>query len=190
MTVENQTFVKSLWATYGRAIAGAAFCVAALLVTALTGGFDRRVKSADLLAGKWSGDIAWSSASGRDFNRTMHTALFFLPGGVAGTVLTFPTGAIGGAGTYTLKDGRLTIRCTSLNLDGHSVPMTPYAQAPWFHDTATYTVASDGTNLTLTPIAAGPTSAPCYPLLVSSKPLVLSRVERAVETEAAPTPKE
>jgi hypothetical protein len=188
--VEKQNFVKSLWARHGRTFAGVAFCVAALLIAALTGGFDRRVKSTDLLAGKWSGDIAWSSASGRDYNRTMHTALFFLPAGVAGTVMTFPTGAIGGAGTYTFKNGRLTIHCTSLNLDGHSVPMTPYAQKSWFHDTATYTVASDGTNLTLTPVAAGPTSAPCYPLLTSSKPLVLSRVEKPAETEAAPAPKE
>jgi len=188
--VENNKFVKFFRARHGRAVAGAAFCVAALLVAALTGGFDRRVKSADLLAGKWSGDTAWNSASGRDYSRTMHTALFFLPGGVAGTVITFPTGAIGGAGTYTFNEDRLTIHCTSLNLDGHSVPMTPYARAPWFHDTVTYTVASDGTNLTLTPVPAGPTAAPCYPLLTSPKPLVFSRVEKAVETEAAPAPKE
>lgn len=190
LIVENQTLVKFLWARHGRAIAGVAFCVAALLVAALTGGFDRRAKSVDLLSGKWSGDIAWNSASGRDYSRTMHTAFFFLPGGVAGTVITFPTGAIGGAGTYTLNNGRLTIHCTSINLDGHSVPMTPYAQAPWFHDTVTYTVHGDGANLTLTPVAYGPTAAPCYPLLTSSTPLVLSRVERAVETEAAPAPKE
>ena len=184
--------MKSFWAGHGRALIGAAFCVTALLAAALAGGFDRRTKSADLLSGKWSGDITWNSASGRDYSRTMHTVFFFLPGGVAGTVIKFPTGpdAIGGAGTYTLKNGRLTIHCTSINLDGHSVPTTPFAQAPWFHDTVTYTVHGDGTNLTLTPVAYGPTSAPCYPLLTSSTPLVLSRVERAVETEAAPAPKE
>ena len=182
--------MKLLWARQGRAIAGAAFCAAALLVAALTGGFDRRVKSADLLSGKWSGDIAWNSASGRDYSRTMHTALFFLPGGVAGIVITFPTGAIGGTGTYTLKNGRLTIHCTGLNLDGHPVPMTPYARAPWFHDTVTYSVHGDGTTLTLTPVAYGPTAAPCYPLLVSSTPLVLSRVERAAEQAPDSAPRE
>lgn len=190
VSVENNSFLKPLLARHGRALAGVVFCVAALLAAALAGGFDRRVKSADVLAGKWSSDIAWSSASGRPYNKTMRTALFFLPGGVAGTVITFPTGAIGGAGTYTLKDGRLTIRCTSLNLDGHSVPMTPYAKAPWFHDTVTYTVHGSGDDLTLTPVAYGPTSAPCYPLLASSTPLVFSRVERPVEAEAAPAPKE
>ncbi len=189
LTVENKTFLKPFLARHGRALAGVAFCAAALLAAALAGGFDRRVKSADMLAGKWSGDIAWTSASGRDYNRTMHTALFFLPGGVAGTVLTFPTGAIGGAGTYALKDGRLTIHCTGLNLDGHSVPMTPYAQAPWFHDTVTYTAHCDGDTLTLTPVSPG-TAAPCYPLLASPKPLVLSRVEHHTEAEAAPVPKE
>ena len=188
--MENQTFVKFFGARQGRAIAGAAFCIAALLVAALTVGSDRRVKSADLLAGKWSGDIAWNSASGRDYSRTLHTAFFFLRGGVAGIVITFPTGAIGGAGTYTLTGGRLTVHCTSLNLDGHAVPMAPYARSPWFHDTVTYTVHSDGVNLTLTPVAYGQTAAPCYPLLTSSTPLVLSRVERPVETEAAPAPKE
>ncbi len=188
--MEKRFFVKFFLARHGRAIAGAAFCVAALLAAALAGGFDRRVKSADLLAGKWSGDLVWNSASGRDYSRTMHTALFFLPGGVAGTVITFPTGAIGGVGTYTLKDGRLTVHCTNLNLDGHPVPMTPYAQASWFHDTATYTVHCDGTNLTLMPVVYGPTSAPCYPLLASPKPLVLSRVEHQTQTEAAPAPKE
>ena len=190
LAVENKPSLKPYLARRGRALAGVAFCVAALLVAAATGGFDRRVKSADVLVGKWSGDIAWNSASGRTYNKTMHTALFFLPGGVAGTVITFPTGAIGGAGTYTLKNGRLTIHCTGMNLDGHSVPLTPYAASPWFHDTVTYTVHGDGTNLTLTPVAYGPTSAPCYPLLASSTPLVLSRVERSEETEAAPVPKE
>ena len=196
MIVENKTFLKPLWPrhghalVHGRALAGVALCVAALLVAAATGGFDRRVKSVDVLAGKWSGDIAWNSASGRTYNKTMHTALFFLPGGVAGTVITFPTGAIGGAGTYTLKNGRLTIHCTGMNLDGHPVPLTPYAKSPWFHDTVTYTVHGDGTSLTLTPVAYGPTSAPCYPLLASSSPLTLSRVEKSEETEAAPAPKE
>ena len=115
LTVENKTQLKPFLARRGRAALGVAACAAALLAAALAGGFDKRVKSADMLAGKWSGDIAWNSASGRDYSRTMHTALFFLPGGVAGTVFTFPTGAIGGAGTYTLKNGLLTIRCASMS---------------------------------------------------------------------------
>ncbi len=190
VSVENKPFLKPYLVRHGRALTGVVFCVAALLAAALAGGFDRRVKSADVLGGKWSADIAWTSASGRAYNKTMHTALFFLPGGVAGTVITFPTGAIGGAGTYTLKNGRLTIRCTGLNLDGHSVPMTPYAKSPWFHDTVTYTVHGTGDSLMLSPVAYGPTSAPCYPLLASSSPLVFSRVERSDVPEDAPAPKE
>jgi len=190
VTVENKTFVKFFLARHGRAIVGAALCFAALLAAALAGGFDRRVKSVDLLFGKWSGDIAWNAASGRTYNQTLHTALFFLPGGVAGTVITFPTGAIGGAGTYTLNKGRLTIHCSSISLNGHFVPTAPYAKSPWFHDTVTYTVHGDGTKLTLTPVAYGPASAPCYPLLTSATPLILSRVETAVEQHADPAPKE
>ena len=187
-------FVKFLLARRGRAIVGAALCAAVLFAAALCGGLmkstDRRVKSADVFAGKWSGDIAWAAASGRDYNRILHTSLFFLPGGVAGTVITFPTGALGGKGTYTFKDGKLTVHCTDLNLNGHSVPMAPYARAPWFHDTATYTVSFDGTNLMLKPVSYTPTSAPCYPLLASTRPLVLSRAERPVETPNEPAMKE
>ncbi len=188
--VENKNFLKPFLARYGRAVAGVTFCAAVLLAAALVGGFDKRVKNVDMLAGKWSGDIAWNAASGRDYSRTIHTALFFLPGGVAGTVFTFPTGAIGGAGTYTLKNGLLTVRCEGINLDGHSVPMAPYASAPWFHKTVAYTAHCDGDTLTLTPVSPSTAAAPCYPLLASPKPLVLSRVEHHTETEAAPAPKE
>ena len=181
-------------ARHARTAAALGVCAAALLTAAVCGGFsgvfDHRVKTADALAGKWSGDIPWNSASGRDYSHTMHTALFFLPGGVTGTVMTFPTGAVGGSGTYTLKDGRLTIRCTGMSVTGHAVPLSLFAKDAWFHDTATYTVASDGATLTLTPAPAGPSSAPCYPLLLSSKPLVFSRVERPAQTEAVPAPKE
>ena len=76
------------------------------LVAALCGGFNkttvRRVSSAEALAGKWSADIPWNlRLRPRIYNRTLHTSLFFLPGGVAGTIITFPTGALGGKGTYT-----------------------------------------------------------------------------------------
>ena len=33
------------------------------------------------------------------------------------------------------------------------MPMTPYAHAPWFHDTVTYSVTLDGGSLLLKPIA-------------------------------------
>lgn len=186
--------MKFLSAGQGRAIAGVLFCAAALLVAALCGGFnktsERRISSPDAFAGKWSGDITWTSASGRDYNRILHTSLFFLPGGVAGTVITFPAGAIGGKGTYTFKDGKLTVHCTSLSLDGHSVPMTPYAHAPWFHDTVVYSLNLDGGNLLLKPVSYSPTSAPCYPLLASTQPLVFSRVEKPVETSTESAMKE
>jgi hypothetical protein len=141
------------------------------------------------VAGKWTGEIVWDSASGRDYRRTLHTAVFFLPHGVAGTVITFPTGAIGGVGTYTLQGGRLTVRTTGISLNGHPVPLRPYAARSWFRAASTYDVSFDGPNLTLTPAAGGPMAAPCYPLLTSPKPLTLSRVEAPMPQDA-PAPKE
>lgn len=183
-----------LSARQGRALAGALVCAAALLAAALCGGLTKasqqRVSSPDAFAGKWSADIPWAAASGRVYNRTLHTSLFFLPAGVAGTVITFPTGAIGGKGTYTFKDGKLTVHCTDLSLDGHSVPMTPYAHAPWFHDTVTYSLTLDNGYLLLKPVSYSPTSAPCYPLLASTRPLVFSRVEKPVDTTSEPAMKE
>jgi hypothetical protein len=192
--MEAFSFVNFLNARPSRAIVGVALCAVALLIAALCGGFnrtsDRRVQGADVLSGKWSSDLAWNSASGRVYSHTMHTAFFFLPGGVAGTVMTFPAGAIGGVGTYTLKDSHLTLHCTGMSVSGHPIPMALFANKPWFHETVTYSAAFDGKNLTLSPTAYGPAAAPCYPLLVTSKPLVVSRVEKPVEQNAEPAPKE
>ena len=182
--------MKQVLARYGRGIAGAAFCIAALCLAAvLYHGIDRKVKNADGLAGKWVGRVIWNDASGKPYQETLRTALFFLPGGVVGTVISFPTGAIGGAGHYVLKDGHLSVRCTSLSVNGRSLPMSTWAHEPWFHDTANYTVSSDGTHLTLTPDAE-PTPAPCWPLLVSPKPIVLSRIAEPEPIPAAPAPRE
>jgi hypothetical protein len=174
---------------YGRVAIGVAICAVLLGIAAFYGDFSHKVKSADTLAGKWVGKVVWNDASGRPYRETMRTALFFLPGGVVGTVITFPTGAIGGAGRYTLKDSHLTVHCTSLSVNGRPMPMTTFSHSPWFHDTAAYTVAYDGANLTLTP-AAEPTPAPCWPLLVSPKPLVLSRIAPPEEATTLSKPRE
>ena len=79
----------------------AACCVAALCLAVLYSRAPRKVKSADMLAGKWVGRVVWNDASGRPYRQTLRTALFFLPGDVIGTVITFPTGAIGGGGALT-----------------------------------------------------------------------------------------
>ena len=171
---------------------GRALCAAVVLLlvaAVLYKGIDRPVRSADALSGKWVGPVTYNDASGRQFSRTMRTALFFLPGNTIGTVLTFPTGAIGGAGKYSLRDSHLTVHCTSLSINGHAVPMATFAHDPWFSDTAVYTVTFDGTHLTLTP-ASGPTPAPCYPLLSSAKPIVLSRIETSVPVTPDAAPKE
>lgn len=181
--------MKFFLARHGRAIAGVSFCAVALLVAVLCGGFDRRVKSADVLSGKWTGNIVWNDASGRDYSRAMHTSLYFEPDGTVGTILTLPSGNLGGNGTYTLKDGRLTIHCTDLTINGHPLPMTLFDREPWFHETASYNVTFDGTDLTLTnPVAKQRVEAPVYPLFSADKPIVLSRVEKSppVIREAAP----
>ena len=183
--------VKYFFARYGRVFVGVSFCVLALLVAGLSGGFERRVRSADVLTGKWTGNVVWSDASGREYNRTMHVSLFFEPDGSVGTVLTLPSGALGGTGKYVLKDGRLTVHCTGLLINGGPVPETAFSKQPWFHDTAVYVVSSDGTNLTLAnPVPGRPTAAPAYPLLLSARPLVLSRVEKAGPAVVEPAPKE
>jgi len=183
--------VKFFFARHGRTIAGAAFCVAAILVAALCGGFERQVKSADVLSGKWTGNVAWNDASGREYSRIMHTSLFFEPDGTVGTLLTLPSGTLGGNGTYTLKDGRLTVHCTGLTISGHPIPMTLYDRNPWYHDMATYNVTFDGENLTLASLSTVlPTEAPGYPLLNSSKPIILSRVEKSATAISELTPRE
>ncbi len=120
----------------------------------------------------------------------MRTAVFFLPHNVAGTVITFPTGAFGGAGKYTLQGSRLTVRCTSLSVNGRPVPLSTFSHAPWYHDTARYTVRYDKGNLVLTPARPGPTPAVCWPLLASPKPLVFSRRAAPEDAPAAPAPRE
>ena len=144
------------------------------------------------IGGKWVGSITWNDASGRPYAEKMRTALFFLPHGVAGIVLTFPTGAVGGAGTYTLDGSRLSVRCESLSINGRLLPVKAFAHAAWYRGTAVYTVRYRDGNLVLTPAAAGPTPAPCWPLLVSAKPLVFSRMEPPEDpaAAAAPAPRE
>ena len=162
----------------------AAFCLAG-------SGCHHSAQHVNTLSGKWVGEIIWNDASGRPYQQTMRTALFFLPNNVSGIVITFPTGAIGGAGKYTLQGDHLTERCASLTVNGRPVPLSTFSHAPWYHSTASYTVRYDNGALVLTPAAPGPTPAPCWPLLVSPKPLVLSRRDLPQEeTNAAPAPRE
>ena len=182
----KQFLVRQKWA-----VAGIAACILALCLAVLLGGFRRKTESTDTLGGKWVGTIVWNDASGRPYRQAMRTAVFFLPHQVAGTVITFPTGAIGGAGNYALQGSRLTVRCTSLSVNGRPVPLSTFSHAPWYHSTAVYIVRYDQGNLILTPAAPGPTPAVCWPLLVSLRPLVLSRREPPQEeAPAAPAPKE
>ncbi|MGI4790260.1 MAG: hypothetical protein ACRYFS_15590 [Janthinobacterium lividum] len=181
--------VKHFFVRYRLAALGVAICAVAICGTAIYGRLERKVKSADMLAGKWVGMVVWHDASGRSYRQTMRTALFFLPGNVVGIVITFPTGAIGGAGHYTLRDSHLIVHCDSLTINGRTLPMTDWKHAPWFHESAAYVVTSNGEHLTLTPSAA-PTPAPCFPLLVSPKPIVLSRIDHAEKAAPAPPPRE
>ncbi len=184
--------MKLFFAKHGRALAGVLLCVLALTITLLFGGFDKRVQSADVLSGKWSGNIVWNDASGAAFTRTLHTSLYFQPNGMVGTVLNFPSGAIAGSGTYILKDSRLTVRCVSLSVNGAPLPMTLVSGKPWFHPVAVYNLSFDGKNLTLAPISPhGPQlSAPAYPLLMTAKPIVLSRAEEPLMVKPESAPKE
>ena len=186
--------MKVFFDRYGRAIVGATLCVGVCLGTIFLGGFNRPVQGAEALSGKWTGNIAWASASGREYNRTLHTALIFQPDHTLWTVLSLPSGAIGGTGTYALKDGHLTIHCTSMNINSRALPQKMFANQPWYHATATYSATFDGSNLTLVglPAHAGGSSrvsAPAYPLLVTGKPIVLSRVE-SPDIRDQPAPKE
>lgn len=142
------------------------------------------------LAGKWTGDIIWDSATGGEYRQPMRTALFFFPQGRFGTVLTFPTGAVGGSGTYTLRGDTLTVQCLALNLDGHDVPTALFASRPWYRATARYVVTFPGSHLMLTPAAPGPVSAPGYPLLTTTKPLTFGRAEAAAPMAAPAPPRE
>lgn len=117
----------------------------------------------------------------------MRAALFFLPHNAAGIVLTFPTGAVGGTGTYTLNGSRLSVRCNSLSINGRPLPIEAFSHAAWYRGTADYTVRYDQGNLVLASAAPGATPAPCWPPLVSLKPLVFSRIEPP-EDPAAPPP--
>lgn len=141
------------------------------------------------LAGKWTGDIVWDSATGSEYRQPMRTALFFFPQGHFGTVLTFPTGEVGGSGTYTLRGDRLTVQCLALNLNGHDIPTALFASRPWYQVTARYVVTFPNSRLVLTPVDPGPVSAPGYPLLTTTKPLTFGRVESAAAV-VAPPPRE
>lgn len=167
----------------------AAVC-ATLCLTLLSGGCHRSAQNVDTLGGKWVGKITWNDASGRPYQQTMRTALFFLPHDRAGIVITFPTGAVGGAGKYTLQGSRLTVRSGSLSVNGRPLPPGTFSQAPWYHGAASYTVSYDNGNLVLTPATPGPTPAPCWPLLVSPKPLVFSRMGPPQEDTPAAPPRE
>lgn len=184
--------MKLFFAKHGRAIAGALLCALAVIITVLFSGFDRRVQSADVLSGKWTGNIVWSDASGAAFTRTLHTSLYFQPNGMVGTVLTFPSGAIAGSGTYTLKNSRLTVHCVGLSVNGNPLPLSVVANKPWFHAEATYNLSFDGKNLTLASPSphARMLCAPAYPLLITGKSIVLSRAEEPLEVKTDAAPKE
>ncbi len=172
----------------GRARWAVAAGGAALLVLAVSAGVWYAHRPTPTLAGKWTGDVVWNSATGGDYRQPMQTVLFFLPQGRFGTVLTFPTGAVGGSGTYSLHGDRLTVQCLALNLDGHDIPTALFASRPWYHATARYIVSFPGNQLELTPVAPGPVSAPSYPLLTTTVPLTFGRAESAVAPVAAPAP--
>ena len=127
------------------------------------------------IGGKWVGVVTWNDASGRPYRQSFKTALFFLPNNVCGIVITFPTGAIGGAGTYTLRGKRLTVTGKRLSVNGRLLPLATFSHEAWYHAAAIYTITCDAEHLTLTPDNA-PTPAPCWPLLVSPTPITLSRI--------------
>ncbi len=168
--------------------AGAALLIGAALW--LTAHPNHKV-DADTLAGKWVGTVIWNDASGRPYEQKMQMALFFLPKGVTGTILSFPTGAFGGVGHFTLHGSRLSVQCRSLSINGRPLPLSTFSGMPWYRGTAVYDAACDGATLTLTPVpAAGPTPAPSWPLFVSPKPIVLSRVAPPPDAAPVPAPRE
>ncbi len=141
------------------------------------------------LDGKWVGTVVWNDASGRPYRQKFKTALFFLPHNVCGIVITFPTGAIGGKGTYTRQGSRVTVSTGSLSINGRPLPLDTFSHQPWYHAAASYTVNYDSDHLTLTPDKE-PTPAPCWPLLVSPTPITLGRIAPPDEPAAAPAPRE
>ena len=141
------------------------------------------------LDGKWVGTVVWNDASGRPYQQKLKTALFFLPHGVCGVVITFPTGAIGGKGTYTRQGSRVAVTCGSLSINGRPLPLDTFSHQSWYRATAGYTVAYDSEHLTLTPDKE-PTPVPCWPLLVSPAPIKLSRTAPPDEPAAATAPGE
>ena len=153
----------------------AALCLLLLVFAYLLYAAYRPVPPPATIGGKWVGVVTWNDASGRPYQQSFKTALFFLPNSVCGIVITFPTGAIGGAGTYALHGKRLTVTCKRLSVNGRSLPLVTFSHETWYRATATYTVTCDAEHLTLTPDKA-PTPAPCWPLLVSPAPIRLSRI--------------
>ena len=141
------------------------------------------------LDGKWVGTVVWNDASGRPYQQKFKTALFFLPHNICGIIITFPTGAVGGKGTYTRQGTRVAVTCGSLSINGRPLPLETFFHAPWYHATAAYTVAYDAEHLTLTPDKE-PTPAPCWPLLVSPGPIKLGRVALPEEPVTVTAPRE
>lgn len=141
------------------------------------------------LDGKWVGTVVWNDASGRPYQQRFKTALFFLPHNVCGIVITFPTGAIGGKGSFSRQGNHVAVTCASLSINGRPLPLETFSHAPWYHATAAYTVSYDSEHLTLTPDKE-PAPAPCWPLLVSPNPIKLGRVAPPDAPEAPATPGE
>ena len=141
------------------------------------------------LDGKWVGTVVWNDASGRPYQQKLKTALFFLPHHVCGIVITFPTGAIGGKGTYTRQGNHVSVTGVSLSINGRPLPPDTFTHQPWYRATAGYTAAYDSEHLTLTPDKE-PAPAPCWPLLVSPAPITLGRIAPPDEPAATPAPGE
>ena len=141
------------------------------------------------LNGKWVGTVVWNDASGRPYQQKFKTTLFFLPDNICGIIITFPTGAVGGKGSFRRQGNRVSVTCHSLSINGRPLPLETFSHAPWYHATAAYTVAYDAEHLTLTPDKE-PTPAPCWPLLVSPGPIKLGRVAPPDEPEAPSHPGE
>ena len=167
----------------------AAVLLLGLLLSLAFSRIERRLDPPATLDGKWVGTVAWNDASGRLYQQSLKTALFFLPHGVCGIVITFPTGAIGGKGTYTRQGNKIAVTCGSLSINGRPLPLDTFSHQPWYRATANYTVAYDSERLTLTPDKA-PTPAPCWPLLVSPAPIKLARIAPPDEPAAPAAPGE
>lgn len=179
-TVHNSPLRPVSRGRWGIAAAGSAV----LLALVVSVGIWYAHRPPPTLAGKWTGDVVWDSATGSEYRQPMRTALFFLPQGRFGTVLTFPTGAVGGSGTYALHGDRLSVDCHAMTINGHPVPRALFASQPWYHATSHYVVTFPGSQLLLTPVAPGPVSAPAYPLLTTTKSLTFGRTEAAAAVDA------